>query len=58
MVRAWRPDRSMSDIYRQWQNENQAAARRQLYRSDPVWRLTKLKANWERRERMRRGVAA
>ncbi len=48
----------MSDAYQQWLNANRSARRRELYRSDPVWRLTKLKANWERRERMRRSVAA
>lgn len=34
-----------------------ADRRRELYRLDPIWRLTKLKDNWERRERKRRGLA-
>jgi len=32
----------------------QADRRRRLYATDPIWRLTKLKDNWERRERKRR----
>lgn len=43
-------DRLYADI----RNEQQAARRRHLYATDPVWRLTKLKDCWERRERKRR----
>lgn len=32
----------------------QNAQRRRRYRYDDIWRLTKLKANWESRERRRR----
>lgn len=37
-----------------------AADRRRLYRADPLWRLTKLKANREtrRRQKLRGGVQA
>ena len=50
----------MTDTDRVWKRvrkEQQADRRRQLYASDPIWRLTKLKDNWERRERARRGFA-
>lgn len=33
-----------------------ANRRRRLYATDPIWRLTKLKDNWERRERKRRAA--
>jgi len=41
--------------YRAHENRDRAARRRHLYATDPIWRLTKLKDNWERRERKRRG---
>lgn len=41
-------------LYADWQNENRRASRALLYANDPIWRLTKLKANWEVRERKRR----
>jgi hypothetical protein len=41
-------------LYADWQNEKRAERRRWLYANDPVWRLTKNKDNWERRERARR----
>jgi hypothetical protein len=34
-------------------NNERAERRRQLYRTDPIWRLTKLKDNRERRLRAR-----
>lgn len=37
-------------------NEIRADRRRALYATDPIWRLTKLKDNWERRERKRRSA--
>lgn len=46
----------MIDAYSLMHNEIQADRRRRLYATDPVWRLTKLKDNWERRERKRRGL--
>lgn len=50
----------MSSSDRTWariRKMQQADRRRWLYANDPIWRLTKLKDNWERRERSRRGVA-
>lgn len=41
-------------IYADIENERRAAHRRWLYANDPIWRLTKNKDNWERRERKRR----
>lgn len=41
-------------LYADWMNERRAKRRRDLYASDPIWRLTKLKAKWEFRERKRR----
>jgi hypothetical protein len=32
-------------------NGRRASKRRNLYRNDPLWRLSKLKANWETRQR-------
>ena len=45
---------STDRLYADWQNERHATRRRDLYASDPIYRLTKLKAAWERSERMRR----
>ncbi len=42
------------DLWRTIQNEDRSIRRRHLYATDPIWRLTKLKDNWERRERSRR----
>jgi len=42
------------DHYRLHLNRNQATRRRDLYATDPIYRLTKLKALWEVRERHRR----
>ena len=42
------------DHYRLHENRNRAARRRDLYATDPIYRLTKLKALWEVRERKRR----
>ncbi len=50
-------ERDTERLYRRICNMARAERRRELYRSDPIWRLTKLKDNWERRERKRRGVA-
>lgn len=50
-------ERETERLYRDMDNAQIAARRRALYRNDPVWRLTKLKDNWERRERKRRGMA-
>lgn len=44
-------------LWRRACNMARSERRRELYRSDPIWRLTKLKDNWERRERKRRGLA-
>lgn len=38
-------------LYMDVMNELRAERRRSLYRDDPVWRLTKLKDNRERRVR-------
>lgn len=43
-------------LYRDIANEARAARRRHLYATDPIWRLTKNKDNWERRERKRRSL--
>jgi hypothetical protein len=48
----------MSDtdrLYQDWLNSNRAAKRRHLYATDPIWRLTKLKDNRERK--MRKAMA-
>ncbi len=37
--------------YRRHENLKRAARRRWLYANDPIWRLTKLKANAEARRR-------
>lgn len=50
-------ERETERLYRDMDNAQIAARRRALYRHDPIWRLTKLKDNWERRERKRRGIA-
>ena len=50
-------ERDTERLYRDLDNAQIAARRRSLYRTDPIWRLTKLKDNWERRERKRRGLA-
>lgn len=47
----------MTDLYQRMADERWAGKKRSLYAADPVWRLTKLKDNWERRERKRRGLA-
>lgn len=44
----------MRDAYTLHLNRNRAARRRHLYATDPIWRLTKRKDNWERAERKRR----
>lgn len=49
-------ERQTERLYRDLDNAQIAARRRNLYRTDPIWRLTKLKDNWERRERKRRGI--
>lgn len=43
----------MSELFdeRTWNNQRRAHRRRALYESDPVYRLTKLKDNRERRLR-------
>lgn len=38
-------------VWRMLQNRTRAERRRQLYREDPLWRLSKLKDNRERRLR-------
>jgi hypothetical protein len=38
-------------------NSQRAERRRQLYREDPIWRLTKNKDNVERRLRAKRAAA-
>lgn len=43
-------------LWRRERNMTRSDRRRELYRTDPIWRLTKLKDNWERRERKRRGL--
>ena len=50
-------ERETERLYRDLDNAQIAARRRTLYRTDPIWRMTKLKDNWERRERKRRGMA-
>lgn len=40
--------------YRLFDNDRRATRRRDLYATDPIYRLTKLKALWEVRERNRR----
>lgn len=47
---------STDRLYADWQNEKRADRRRWLYANDPIWRLTKNKDNWERRERARRAA--
>lgn len=47
----------MTDIYQRMQDQKWAAKRRHLYATDPIWRLTKRKDNWERVERKRREIA-
>ena len=44
-------------LWRRACNMARSERRRRLYATDPIWRLTKLKDNWERRERKRRGLA-
>lgn len=44
-------------MWRRVRNMARSERRRSLYATDPIWRLTKLKDNWERRERKRRGLA-
>ena len=46
----------MTDTFQRIHDQKWADKKRALYATDPVWRLTKLKDNWERRERKRRGV--
>jgi hypothetical protein len=43
-------------LWKRQRNIERSEQRRMLYRTDPIWRLTKLKDNWERRERKRRGL--
>lgn len=43
-------------LYATIMNERRAARRRELYATDPIWRMTKLKDNWERRERRKRAA--
>lgn len=51
----WQASRQATDrLYRDLENERRAERRRWLYANDPIWRLTKRKANWETRERGRR----
>jgi hypothetical protein len=47
-----------ANLEREIKNERRAELRRHRYSTDPIWRLTKLKDNWERRERKRRGNGA
>jgi hypothetical protein len=44
----------VDSLYRAFHNEKRRTRRKWLYDNDPIWRLTKLKAKWERRERARR----
>lgn len=41
-------------LWRELRNERRRERRRQLYRTDPLWRLSKLKANRETRLRAKR----
>lgn len=43
---AWRRDQQR--LERERENDARAALRRHLYRTDPLWRLSKLKDNRER----------
>ena len=38
-------------VWREYRNACRAERRRELYRTDPLWRLSKLKANREHRMR-------
>ena len=38
------------------ERQRRSDLRRHLYATDPIWRLTKLKDNWERLERKRRSA--
>lgn len=40
------------------ENAERAAKRRHLYETDPLWRLSKNKDNWERRQRVKRAAEA
>ncbi len=53
-MRCSEQNKSADRLYADWMNERRAERRRDLYASDPIWRLTKLKAKWEFRERKRR----
>jgi hypothetical protein len=50
-------ERETERLWKRMHNIARSERRRELYRADPIWRLTKLKDNWERRERKRRGLA-
>ncbi|MDB5584346.1 MAG: hypothetical protein JWR80_9522 [Bradyrhizobium sp.] len=45
-------------VWREHKNAARAERRRQLYRDDPIWRLTKLADNHERRLRAKRQAEA
>lgn len=47
----------LSSIRERQSADPRAQRRRQLYRADPMWRLTKLKANRETRMRAKRRCA-
>lgn len=51
-------DPQMDQLYADWLNQRRAERRRELYRSDPLWRLSKLKDSRERRARARMEASA
>lgn len=55
---AWRTDEDArtDQLWRDYKNEERAKRRRELYANDPIWRLTKLKDNRERRLRAKRAA--
>jgi hypothetical protein len=50
-------ERETERVWRFMRNLDRRMRRRELYRTDPIWRLTKLKDNRERRLRAKRGAA-
>jgi hypothetical protein len=55
---AWRQDQAArtDQIRRELRNAERSKRRRELYDKDPIWRLTKLKDNRERRLRAKRAA--
>jgi hypothetical protein len=55
---AWRRDQAArtDQIWRELRNAARSKRRRELYRTDPLWRLSKLKQNREDRLRAKRAA--